>query len=249
MIRVILGIALFTYFFTGCSSSNSNPMEETETTSIANSLYTVQYNGLTPGQNNGKTGFWLSFSIIAEDKTRDITPSPIHLQFPQEIDDQKGNAYKRAGEPSYQSNEEKKHVIEVKQFFRGALNEDTTHLTVPARIMIEDIDDKITFENISEEMVPITRDELTISRLTREENVLTLEAEDISGTGALDWGLIIKEEKVYPVFTNTDKNEGGEYKGTLEFAFPPEETFTLTAERSQTPELEWELPFVLPVEQ
>ncbi|RSL30993.1 hypothetical protein D7Z54_22875 [Salibacterium salarium] len=247
MKQLVLIPAIILALVAGCHSSNES-LDEAETTSFSNSLHIVDFKAITKDTRQGKEGFTLSFTVTASDKTRSLDKSTIQLDFPQEIGDEHGNTFIRQGNTVLQQHEDKPHVIKVSQFFTGKPAENTSHLSVPARLVISNLNKTVRFHNVTRDMVPVTRQELTINKLEWNAKELTLEAEDIFSMANTEWSLLKNDEKIYPVFSNTDTTEDGEFQGTLEFAFQPKDRFTLVAERNRTRTKEWELPFVVPVE-
>ncbi|MDQ0298772.1 hypothetical protein J2S78_001192 [Salibacterium salarium] len=232
----------------GCSWPNAdNSLKESKATAFSNSLYTAEFEGIEEDSLDGREGFYLYFSITALDDTRTLDVSKIQMTLPDEISDEKGNMFNQSGPTSIRQTDEQPHIIEVDQFFAGELEENSSHLTVPARLVLSDLEKMVRFENITDEMAPITRQELTITQLDWNEKKLTLEAKDLFSMNTTEWSLINNDEKIYPVFSNTESNEDGEFRGTLEFAFQPDDTFTLVAERNRTTDKEWELPYVIPI--
>ncbi|MGY4689488.1 hypothetical protein [Salibacterium sp. K-3] len=241
MHRLLFFMIFALLLFQGCSSTSSIE----ETTEHSNELYALHYEGMT---HQADSGFTLSFSIIAEDETREIDTSDIELHFPEEISDEQGNSYPVSGNTNYQQKSGQSHIMAAEQTFSGSLQESTGHLSVPVRMVIDNNTEEITFHDVSAGSFPLTREELTITDLDRNGRVFQISAVDHVSNGRLSWTLNVNGENVYPVFTNTAVNEDGTYEGSIEFSYEPSERFTLTVERNRPEEAAWEFPFVLPVD-
>ncbi|SFL53275.1 hypothetical protein [Salibacterium qingdaonense] len=227
-----------------CSNADTSSTEEVST--FSNELYTVAYESTIRTENDG-SNFSLSFSIAAEDETRQIDSSDVTLRFPERLSDDQGNSYQTTGDPHYSQKQQQSHIVKVEQSFSGPLHEESRHLTAPLLMVIDNNAEEVLFQNVTADSFPLTREELTITNMERNGKTLNFQAEDHISDGKLDWSMNVEGEKIYPAFTNTVVNNNGTYEGSLEFAFQPADRFSITAGRSRTEPLEWELPFVLPV--
>ncbi|MFB4162804.1 hypothetical protein ACE1TI_02945 [Alteribacillus sp. JSM 102045] len=239
-------VFLFLFMIAGCNSSASEEMRAEETTSFSNSLYDIEFEKIEEGRHEGKDGFFLHYTITSPDESRKLSPSEISMKFPKEIEDEFGNEHPQYKETDIKKDKEEDNVLHIKQFFANNLHPDSSQLMSTAQLVLQP-NKTVRFEEINTDNVPVTREELTIQAMEWNDNKLMLTATDVLDIRNVEWSLLAEEQQIYPVFTNTETEEEHYFKGSFEFAVEPEEDFTLIAERPESSELIWELPFVLPV--
>ncbi|WP_091586709.1 hypothetical protein [Alteribacillus bidgolensis] len=248
MNRFYLFMILFLFIIAGCSSSSSEErLKEELSTSFSNSLYEIEFENLEESRYEGKDGFFLHYSITSPDESRELSPSDIDMTFSKVIEDEFGNEHSQYQNTEMKQDQEKNNVLYVKQFFTNNLHHDSNQLISTAQLVLHP-NKTVRFEQVKKDIVPITRDELTIQDIEWDDNKLTLTVTDVLDIQNVEWSLLSEGEQIYPVFSNSIAEEEHYYKGEFEFAAVLEEPFTIIAERSDTYELIWELPFVIPVD-
>ncbi|WP_158736072.1 hypothetical protein [Alteribacillus sp. YIM 98480] len=239
---------LFLFIAAGCSSSSSEErLKEELNTSFSNSLYEIEFEKLEESRYEGKDGFFLHYSITSPDESRELSPSDIDMTFSKVIEDEFGNEHSIYQETEMKTDQEENNVLRIKQFFTTSLHHDSEQLISTAQLVLHP-NKTVRFDQVKKDKIPISRDELTIQDMEWNDNKLTLTATDVLDIQNVEWSILSEGEQIYPVFTNSITEEEHYFKGEFEFAVELEEPFTIIAERSDSSELIWELPFVIPID-
>ncbi|SDI01794.1 hypothetical protein SAMN05192534_11859 [Alteribacillus persepolensis] len=240
-------ILILCILLTSCSSSPSSDGRQStqaEQTSFSLDHYTIQFETVKKTTAANKNGFFLHFTVRASDQSRNLVPASFSFMFPEQITDDMGNEYNRFQETIAKRDKTDHHILHVHQFYRGKPAPDSTRLYVTWQLKKES-QTTVVFENVTKDMLPVTRDELTLQTLDLQDNQLTIRAEDMWDASGLTWRLLMDDENIRPLFSETDSDERS-FHGQYRFAVTPASPYTLTAKRTSSPDmLTWEFPFVL----
>ncbi|GAF64026.1 hypothetical protein BTS2_0918 [Bacillus sp. TS-2] len=90
--------------------------------------------------------------------------------------------------------------------------------------------------------------ELVIEQFTINNQLLTLQANDIHPIKGLDLAIKLNNERIYPVFTTTEYDaDGFQMDGQYEFATELPKSFDLILRRNQLNQIEWTFTLQIPI--
>ncbi|WP_142302818.1 hypothetical protein [Bacillus sp. FJAT-45350] len=251
MIRLLLLGILSMMTLAGCYNTNTNELPSVITENNNQRLH-VSYQGTEHTVINDSEGFYLLFEISHLDGPK-LTKDNFDFSLLNILKDNNGTEYTSLSKEIVTNDENGEPLPEgtlaFKQFFTPKLdsNEEKINLSFFIKPLYYSRD--IIFENISEDINLLTKNDMTIGELKTEENKLSVKIGDVHDIRGLEVSMIYDGEEIFPAFSSTDVNqEVNQMQATYTFTnnIPP--TFSLKFTRHRLQDIVWEFPLMLPVE-
>lgn len=240
-------LILLLFLLSSCSFKEETSDDSEELVlAFSNALYEIQFEQIEKERIENEEGWFFHFSIQAKDDTLSLSPESIYIHFPEQLTDDDVTLEKKH-EPIIERDEEASHILHLKQFYTGSIDEEATTFSFPAQLHIEKPSRLVYFEELDDESVPIIREELLLESISIDNSKITFQATDVFDIRRTSWSIVVNNERIYPVTSLTIQQSKHQYRGVMEFAVLPEQPVTLVAERLETYDLQWDLDFLLPV--
>ncbi|WP_018921547.1 hypothetical protein [Salsuginibacillus kocurii] len=238
----------------GCANSTDEEVkneeegeqEQQSETFYENPFYQIVFEGWEEKSIEGTNGFSAHFTVFTQDERRELRPEDVRLAPQEDAADDQGHSYPSSVDDASIEEGEQSNELNITLFYESFINREAELIKLPISFQPrpETTNHQVTFEDITDEELPITHDDVMISDFEQTGSSFSLEAFDLHSLQDAGLWISFGEEVIYPSHSTTEfDNDGQVLNGEYEFAVDLPESFTLHLERRQTREINWSHTF------